>query len=94
MKFIWKGGLVTVFELGSDMVKTLAVVRKLKRLWRGRMWGGELCTDNLVLVELRPGTPVTLRDERCLDTPPGPLAPVTATASHSPLQRGVWPSVT
>ena len=25
---------------------------------------------------------------------PGPLAPVTATASHSPPQRGVWPSVT
>lgn len=36
MKFIWKGDLVAVFDLGSDMVKTLTVVEKMKRLWRGR----------------------------------------------------------
>jgi hypothetical protein len=30
---------------------------------------------------------------RSLAMPPGPLAPVTTTASHSSLQRGVWPSV-
>jgi hypothetical protein len=44
------------------------------------------CTDSLIpqSVKHRPGTLVILRDSRCSAMLPGPLAPVTATASHKP----------
>jgi hypothetical protein len=39
--------------------------------------------------EYRPGTLVTLKDRRCLATPPGPLAPVTTLLPPHCLQSVV-----
>ena len=81
-------------SIALKVQSSASVLREAWRLLSEDASGAVSCTQTAwFLVEHSPGTPVTLRDDRCLAMPPGPLAPVTATASHSPLQRGVWPSV-
>jgi hypothetical protein len=54
---------------------------------QGRLWGSEPCT-------VEPGTLVTLREGRCLATPPGPTSHNPSPLPHPNTHRGVWPSVT